>query len=132
MADLVGQHVGLGEVAGGVEAGQELLEEVQIEVGVLVEGAVVRSDGGGGAATSALGAACEQDEFRPVVVLAGRGELVGPVLLDVVEDEAEERDEFRVRVLGPVEGVGRFGDRVGSLGARSTGRCRWFQLLGRK
>ena len=81
---------------------------------------------------SALGASLEQDECRSVVVLAGRGELVGPVLLDVVEDEAEERNEFRVGVLGRIDGVGRFGDRIGSLGAGRTAGYGWLQFLGRK
>jgi len=39
MADLVGDHIGLGEVAGRTEAALQLLEEAEIEIDPLVAGA---------------------------------------------------------------------------------------------
>ncbi len=53
VADLVGDHVGPGEVAGGAELALHVLVEAEVEVDALVGGAVERPDGGGGAAAAA-------------------------------------------------------------------------------
>ena len=52
VADLVGDHVGLGELAGGLESLRELLVEGQVEVELLVGGAVKRPDRGTGRAAA--------------------------------------------------------------------------------
>ena len=48
VADLVGHHVGLGEVAGGAEARPQLVEEPEVEVHLAVSRAVEGPDRGGG------------------------------------------------------------------------------------
>ena len=79
MADLVGDHVGLGELARGLEPLRELLVEGQVDVELLVGGAVERSDRGAGRA-AALGPhlVAEQDESRFSILLARLREDLGP------------------------------------------------------
>lgn len=51
MADLVRQHVGLGEIPGRAEAAFEFVIEAEVDVDLLVDGAVKGSGGGLGEAT---------------------------------------------------------------------------------
>ena len=52
VAELVGDHVGLGEVAGGPEAISQLSEEAEVEIDLEIRGAVEGPDGGRGGAAA--------------------------------------------------------------------------------
>ena len=67
VADLVGDHIGLGEVAGGGEAGFHLAEEAQVEIHLLVAGTIEGADGGIGEAAGRAHAAAEEHAQRPGV-----------------------------------------------------------------
>jgi hypothetical protein len=97
MADLVGYHVGLGEIAGGGEAGLHLAEERQVEIHLPIAGTVEGADGGIGEAAGRAHAAAEEDQLGVLVLLAGGLEDGAPGVLGVAEHGA---DELALRVVG--------------------------------
>src|SRR5688572_31814236 len=57
---LVGDHVGLGEIAGRAEALAERAEEIEVEIDLVIRRTIERSDGGAGhAARRSNGATAE-------------------------------------------------------------------------
>ena len=105
VAQLVGQHVGLGEVAGRPEAVGQLPEEGEVDVGLRVDRAVEGPGGRGGGAAAGLHAVPEQDQLGVRVVLACVVEVAAPEPLDVVEDERHEVHGVGVGVVGRVERI---------------------------
>src|SRR6266545_1226700 len=103
--ELVREHVGLREVAGRSEALLELLIEPEVDVGLLVDGAVERSHGGLAGAAAGLGGVREQHQLGRLIALARAGELLLPRVLDVVEDRGHEI--AHLVVLGRDRGLGR-------------------------
>jgi hypothetical protein len=99
VADLVRDHVRLREVAGRAQALAEQLVEREVDVHLLVAGAVERPHVGGRAAARGRDLAIEEHELRALVLAAAGGELLGPELLDVIEHEAHELHLVAVRVL---------------------------------
>src|SRR4029453_11276112 len=97
VADLVGHDVGLREVAGGVEAAGQLVEEAEVEVHLAVGRAVEGPGRGAGRAATGADLAVEAVHGGVGVVLAFRREDVGPLALDVL---GEERDELVFLGLG--------------------------------
>lgn len=91
VADLVGDDVGGGEVAGGAKAAGQLVEEREVEVGLVVAGAIKRAAGGGGKATRALHLAAKEDQLR---LLVARQQAV-PGVFGAAEDLAD-KDRGRV------------------------------------
>src|SRR3954447_7333895 len=71
VAELVRDHVGLGEVAGGLEASVELVEEAEVDVDPLIEWAVERPGLRAGRATAGVGLPTEEDQLGGLERLAG-------------------------------------------------------------
>ena len=90
VADLVRDHVCLGEVTWRTELLLELLEERRVEVHPLVGGTVEGSGGPGRRPAAALRPASEQDDRRVLVVQTGTLEHVVPHELDVLEHRLHE------------------------------------------
>ncbi|MNN26592.1 hypothetical protein D3C81_1401000 [compost metagenome] len=95
VADFVGDHVGLGEVAGGGEFLLHLAEEGEVEIDPMVAGAVERADRRGGEAAGRVHPAVEQDQLRLFVLDLAGGEDFAPGVLGIAEDRP---DEFHLRV----------------------------------
>ena len=92
VSDLVRDHVGLREVAGGTEAALQLVVEREVDVDLVVGGAVERPDRGlCEEAAARVDAAREQDEAR-LLVGCGRGRHEGlvPDVLGVGEHDRHE------------------------------------------
>ena len=98
VADLVGEHVGLREVAGGAEAARELAEEVEVDVDLAVGRAVEGPHRRRGATASGLHRAAEQVHLRQLIAAAGLGELCRPHVLNVDGEEPNELDQLHVGV----------------------------------
>ena len=97
VAVLVGDDVGAGEVAAlRAEAGLQLLVEGQVDVDVLVGGAVERPGVRGGGPAAGVHVAGEELGARRRVALAGAGERVAPVVVDGVDDGDDLAVELRV------------------------------------
>jgi hypothetical protein len=90
MAELVRDHVCLGEVTGRAESRSQLVVEREVDVDLVVERAVERADRRGGRAACRASTAPEQDDLRDFVV----GEVFRPRVLDVVEHVADELDQI--------------------------------------
>src|SRR4029077_11422901 len=104
MADLVGEDVGLREVAGRLKALLKLVEEAQVDIDLLVQGAVERPGRGAGEPAAGLNLAAEDDHLRPLVGPARGLELLRPEILGVALDELDEL-VFLVVVRAPGDGV---------------------------
>jgi hypothetical protein len=96
MANLVGHHVGTGEVSGRTEALAQLAEELEIQVHPPIRRAVERSDRGARLAAGGLDGPGEQDEPWRLVGPAALLEEPAPGFLGVPEDGP---DEVRLRVV---------------------------------
>jgi hypothetical protein len=111
VADLVGDDVGLGEVAGRFEALAQHAEEAEVEerllLGRTVEGTYRRR------AVAALGARgfVEDGQVRRPVLLADLLELALPGGVQVVDDEGREVDDLAVLVIGRIDRLRRLGRR---------------------
>ena len=98
---LVRHHVGLRErPALGAEARAQLVEEPQVDVDVLVGGAVERPHRRGGGAAAALDAVREEPGAGRHVLAPAAGEGLGPVALDAV-DEADDAAILALVRIGP-------------------------------
>jgi len=96
VADLVGDHVGLGEIARRVEPVAQLPVEREVDVHAAVTRAVERAHGPLGEATCGLYGAGEQDELRVFVgAVQLLAEHAGPRVLGVGQ---HHRDEVRLRI----------------------------------
>ena len=102
VADFVGDHVGLSEVTRRPETHAEFVEEVKVNVDVCVGTAVEGAPRRRSRAASGLDGLCEEHESCAVIRGARRGERVGPVVLNVIEDE---RDEFFFLIRVPGKGL---------------------------
>ena len=90
MADLMGDDIGLGEIAAGAEPVLELAIEAEVEIDLLVERAVERTHGGHRIAASRAHLIGEQDELGRGIALALRGENPLPAALGGAEDLGDE------------------------------------------
>ena len=90
MADLVRNHVGPREIAGGMQLVLQLLEERHVEIDLLVARTVERPDRGGGATACGIHATAEQVEFGVDVGHAFCLENRPPGLLGRMQDRADE------------------------------------------
>src|SRR4051794_31512474 len=90
VAQLVGDDIGLGEVAGSLEALVQLVEEAEIEIDLAIERAVERPGRGAGEAAARLGLTLEDHDLRPLIPLSRRLELLRPEALGVPLDEVDE------------------------------------------
>ena len=97
VADLVGDDVGLGELAGCAQALLEHLVEAQVDVDLLVVRAVERPHRRLALAARRRPAAREEDELRRLVGPARLAEDVGPDDLGAAQDL---RDELRAGIVG--------------------------------
>ncbi|MFO0841796.1 MAG: malto-oligosyltrehalose synthase [Gemmataceae bacterium] len=100
VADLVGDDVGAGELAGRLQLVLHVLVERQVDVDLAVAGAVERPDRRVGRAARRLDGAAEQHQRRLLVTLARLGEQVAPDPLGVAEDHLGELGEL---LLGRVD-----------------------------
>ncbi len=85
MADLVGDHVGLREIAGRAEALRELVEERGVEIELLILGTVERSRRFARDPARGADAAGKQHERRRLIGAAQRLEDGAPDILGVAE-----------------------------------------------
>ena len=90
MADLVRDHVGAGEVAGGVQFVLQLLEERQVQIHLLVARAIERAHRRAGTAAGRVHAAAEQVQLGLDIGRAMRLEDRAPALLGRMQDRADE------------------------------------------
>src|SRR5262249_48841652 len=90
VADLVRDHVGLGEVAGRAEAAGHLVEEREVEVDLAGRRAIERPDRGRRHAARRVHGAVEEDELRRRVTLARLLEDGGPGVFGAAEDLGRE------------------------------------------
>src|SRR6185436_15830614 len=90
VSDLVGDHVGLREVAGRAEPVTQRAEEAEIEVELMVGRTVERSDRRARRAARRLDGAREEDELRVAVLLAEVAEDLAPGVLGVGEHNGDE------------------------------------------
>src|SRR5208337_2061011 len=82
VADLVGDHVGLGELSRRMEPFLQLFIEGQIDIDPLVRWAIERPDGGAGqSAALGIDVVREQNETRFLVLQPSPGEEIGPDVL---------------------------------------------------
>src|SRR6185437_1482607 len=93
MAELVGEDVGLCEVAGRMELDRERPEEAGVQVDRVVERAVERAGGARGRPAAGHRRALEDDDCGRRVGTPAALELPRPEGLDVADDRLEERLE---------------------------------------
>src|SRR5947209_7643950 len=94
MAELVGDDVGLRELARRAEAVAQLAVEAEVDVDLLIGRTVEGAHGGLGKAAAGAYGVGEEDEPGVPVGLSRFREDLGPGLLVVVEDEGDELDEL--------------------------------------
>ena len=90
VADLVREHVGLREVAGCAEARAQIAVEREIDVHLLVGGAVERPHLALAGSARGMGRVAEQHEARVAIA----GQQLRPGVLQVVEHERDELDQL--------------------------------------
>ena len=90
VADLMGDHIGFGEIAGRAELVLELVVEGEIDIELLIAWAVERPRGGAGEAAGGAGGAGEEDERRRAIGATGLLEDRGPVILRVAKNLRNE------------------------------------------
>ena len=108
MADLVRDHVRLGEIARRAEALVELPEEREIEVDLVVRRAVERARRGRRRPAAALGSARERDDRGTRVLAVRFGEDPCPEILRVLAHELRELED-RVLTLRRIPLLRRLG-----------------------
>ena len=100
VANLVCQHIGLGELARRSESSLQFVIKGEIDVDLFIFGAIKRSGGGLRAAAPGLCVIAEENEFRVVILLAGLcRQNLRPVVLRVVENERDELNERLLRCV---------------------------------
>jgi hypothetical protein len=90
MADFVGDDVGLGEVARRAKTVLQLAEKAQVEIDLLVGGAVERPDRGAGEAAGRADFVAEQHERGIAIPAAHLLELLLPHVLGAGQHDADE------------------------------------------
>ena len=126
MANLVGDHVGPGEIATRAELVAQVAEERQVEVDLPVARAVERPDRRARAAARRVDAVAEEHELGLLVGLPGALERLLPGLLGFGEDVRAEVAQVALGVLrrGDRRGLGRpraFAERPGDVEAGRAG-----------
>ncbi|MNE00383.1 hypothetical protein D3C80_927910 [compost metagenome] len=119
VADFVGDHVGLGEVAGGRETLLHFAEEAHVQVDLLVGRAIERADRRRGEAAGRVDLAAEQDQVGVFVLAAGLGEDGLPGVFGVAQHGPYE---FRLLVVGRRRLAGARADRCGLFLAHLPGQ----------
>jgi hypothetical protein len=109
MADLVGDHISAGELAGRAEALGEILEEGAVEIDALVPRAIEGPHRGAGHSARRFHAAAEEHEPRGLVLAAHIAEELGPGVFGVAQHSRHE-------LLGLVAGALGRGGRRGRAG----------------
>ncbi len=99
VAELVRDHVGPREVAGGAELLLQLVEEGEVEIDLAVAGTVERADRRRRRPAGGLRAIVEEDDHRRLVRRAALGEDLRPGRVDLARDDV---DELSGVVLGNV------------------------------
>src|SRR5258705_7992634 len=96
MADFMGDDIRLREVAGSPETLIEFAEKREVEIHLLIRGAVEGANLGAPDAAARLGCTAEQHEDWRDICLATLPEHFAPCLFCVAE---HDRNEFRLRVV---------------------------------
>src|SRR5450830_598536 len=123
MPELVGDDVGLGELARGAKSRAQLVEEPEIEIDLPVGGAVKRTHRGLGEPAARARAVAEENERRALVGSAELREFRFPGLLDLVDHEGDEL--HALPVFGRLrDGRTRVRDVHGRRTPRAWGRVR--------
>ena len=107
VADLVGDHIGLREVAGSPEAPPQFLVEAKIDVDLLVGRAIERAHRALGEAATRTNGVREQHQLGVAVLMAGGGQQFVPHRLGIVEHERHELHHLVVGGRGLVWRRGR-------------------------
>jgi len=97
MADFMGDHVGLRKIAGDVEALLHQFVEAQVDVDLLVAGAVERTGGGLAGAAGGRRAAGEQHQLRPHIGRAAGLEDLAPGVFGIGQHGRDETRHLVVR-----------------------------------
>ncbi len=131
MADLMRDHIGLGEIARHVESVLQLLVERQVDIDLLVVGAIERPHGRRARAAGRANAAGIEHQLRVLVALAVALEDIGPHVLGVAKHDGDELLEVvllrRLRALDLLAGLGwiwlrgRAGARLGQMDVGEVG-----------
>src|SRR5882762_9681480 len=90
MANFMGDYVSLPEFARRAPAVGEFVEEPEVEVDLLVRGAIEWARGGLGGAAPGCRVVAKEDKFRMTVWNASLRQQAVPCLLSIVEHEGDE------------------------------------------
>src|SRR6185295_19905286 len=94
MSDLVRDHISLSEIAGRAELLFEVAIERQIDVDLLVAGAVERTCRASGRAARGLNLIRKKNEFRIAVLFTGLSQDSGPHVFGTGEHDRDKLPEF--------------------------------------
>lgn len=86
----MGDHIGLGEVAGSGEALLHLTEKRHVQIHALITGAVEGANCRAGETAGGIDAAGEQHQLRIAILLASLLEQLAPGVFGIAEDGADE------------------------------------------
>ena len=112
VAHLMGDDIGVSEVAVSAKFFLHVLEKLQVDVNTLVGGAIERTAGRSRIATARVDGIAEDDELRGLVGLAHLAELFGPHILGAGKNLACEHPEVGFPLFlnifsGSLLGLGR-------------------------
>jgi hypothetical protein len=92
VADLMGNHIGLGEIAGDRKARGHFIEELQIEIHLPVARAIERTDRRIGEAAGRADATAKEHQRRVAILLAGLLEQRAPSIFGIAQNRLNEGD----------------------------------------
>lgn len=90
MTNLMGDHIGLGKLARRFELAGQLLKEAQVQINLLIDGAIERADRRVGKAAGGGDLATEQHQLGLAILFAELFELLRPNVLGIGQDHFDE------------------------------------------
>ena len=109
MADFMGNHIGLGKIAGRAKALLQFAEERQVDIHPLIARAIERPDRRVGEAAGGVHPAAKQHQGRVLVLAIGALEDFAPGVLGIAEYRA---NELRLLIIAGRCGTLRRADRA--------------------
>src|SRR5581483_6536065 len=119
MADLMGQHVSLCEIAGGAEPVFQFLKEAEIDINALVGRAIERACGRLGKAAARLHSVAEEHEAGVLILHSFTSQQLAPGALGIIE---HKRHELHLRLF--IRVIYRSGTLAGGYDGRARSKER--------